>query len=77
MFKKLQQPKFKVLNIFYKQNLVLLSGISPVKYLEKIFALMVLVRQLLKMEKLKHLDFGILKNFYTQVPILEKSLKNS
>ena len=44
MFKKLQQPKFKVLNIFTNKIWQLLSGISPVKYLEKIFALMALVR---------------------------------
>ena len=77
MFKKLQQPKFKVLNIFYKQNLAIIKWNFSCKIFRKDISFDGLSEVTVKNGKIKkHLDFWDSgKNFYTQVPILGRIFK--
>ena len=72
MFKKLQQPKFKVLNIFYKQNLAIIKWNFACKIFRKDICFDGFSEVTVKNGKIKkHSDFWDSgKNFYTQVPIL-------
>ena len=77
MFKKLQQPKFKVLNIFYKQNLAIIKWNFSCKIFRKDICFDGLSEVTVKNGKIKkHLDFWDSgRNFYTQVPILGRIFK--
>ena len=77
MFKKLQQPKFKVLNIFYKQNLAIIKWNFSCKIFRKDISFDGFSEVTVKNGKIKkHLDFWDSgKNFYTQVPILGRIFK--
>ncbi len=77
MFKKLQQPKFKVLNIFYKQNLAIIKWNFSCKIFRKDICFDGFSEVTVKNGKIKkHLDFWDSgKNFYTQVPILGRIFK--
>ena len=77
MFKKLQQPKFKVLNIFYKQNLAIIKWNFSCKIYGKDICFDGFSEVTVKNGKIKkHLDFWDSgKNFYTQVPILGRIFK--
>ena len=77
MFKKLQQPKFKVLNIFYKQNLAIIKWNFSCKIFRKDISFDGFSEVTVKNGKFKkHLDFWDSgKNFYTQVPILGRIFK--
>ena len=77
MFKKLQQPKFKVLNIFYKQNLAIIKWNFSCKIFRKDISFDGFSEVIVKNGKIKkHLDFWDSgKNFYTQVPILGRIFK--
>ena len=77
MFQKLQQPKFKVLNIFYKQNLAIIKWNFSCKIFRKDICFDGLSEVTVKNGKIKkHLDFWDSgKNFYTQVPILGRIFK--
>ena len=77
MFKKLQQPKFKVLNIFYKQNLAIIKWNFSCKIFRKDICFDGLSEITVNNGKIKkHLDFWDSgKNFYTQVPILGRIFK--
>ena len=77
MFKKLQQPKFKVLNIFYKQNLAIIKWNFSCKIFRKDISFDGFSEVTVKNGKIKkHLDFWDTgKNFYTQVPILGRIFK--
>ena len=77
MFKKLQQPKFKVLNVFYKQDLAIIKWNFSCKIFRKDICFDGLSEVTVKNGKIKkHLDFWDSgKNFYTQVPILGRIFK--
>ena len=77
MFKKLQQPKFKVLNIFYKQDLTIIKWTFSCEILRKKICFDGLSEVTVKNGKIiKHLDFWDSgKNFYSQVPILGRIFK--
>ena len=77
MFKKLQQPKFKVLNIFYKHNLAIIKWNFSCKIFRKDICFDGLSEITVNNGKIKkHLDFWDSgKNFYTQVPILGRIFK--
>ena len=77
MFKKLQQPKFKVLNIFYKQNLAIIKWNFSCKIFRKDISFDGFSEVTVKNGKIKkHLDFWDSgKNLYTQVPILGRIFK--
>ena len=77
MFQKLQQPKFKVLNIFYKQNLAIIKWNFSCKIFRKDICFDGLSEITVNNGKIKkHLDFWDSgKNFYTQVPILGRIFK--
>ena len=77
MFKKLQQPKFKVLNIFYKQNLAIIKWNFSCKIFRKDICFDGLSEVTVNNGKIKkHLDFWDSgKNLYTQVPILGRIFK--
>lgn len=77
MFKKLQQPKFKVLNIFYKQNLAIIKWNFSCKIFRKDIYFDGFSEVTVKNGKIKkHSDFWDSgKNFYTQVPILGRIFK--
>ncbi len=77
MFKKLQQPKFKVLNIFYKQNLAIIKWNFSCKIFRKDICFDGFSEVTVKNGKIKkHSDFWDSgKNFYTQVPILGRIFK--
>ena len=77
MFKKLQQPKFKVLNIFYKQNLAIIKWNFSCKIFRKDICFDGLSEITVNNGKIKkHLDFWDSgKNLYTQVPILGRIFK--
>jgi len=77
MFKKLQQPKFKVLNIFYKQNLAIIKWNFFCKIFRKDICFDGFSEVTVKNGKIKkHSDFWDSgKNFYTQVPILGRIFK--
>ena len=77
MFKKLQQPKFKVLNIFYKQNLAIIKWNFSCKIFRKDICFDGLSEVTVNNGKIKkHLDFWDSgKKFYTQVPILGRIFK--
>ena len=77
MFQKLQQPKFKVLNIFYKQNLAIIKWNFSCKIFRKDIYFDGFSEVTVKNGKIKkHLDFWDSgKNLYTQVPILGRIFK--
>ena len=77
MFKKLQQPKFKVLNIFYKQDLAIIKWNFSCKIFRKDIYFDGFSEVTVKNGKIKkHSDFWDSgKNFYTQVPILGRIFK--
>jgi len=77
MFKKLQKPKFKVLNIFYKQDLAIIKWNFSCKIFRKDIYFDGFSEVTVKNGKIKkHLDFWDSgKNFYTQVPILGRIFK--
>ena len=77
MFKKLQQPKFKVLSIFYKEDLAIIKWNFSCKKFRKDICFDGLSEVTVKNGKIKkHLDFWDSgKNFYTQVPILGRIFK--
>ena len=77
MFQKLQQPKFKVLNIFYKQNLAIIKWNFSCKIFRKDICFDGLSEITVNNGKIKkHLDFWDSgKNLYTQVPILGRIFK--
>ena len=77
MFQKLQQPKFKVLNIFYKQNLAIIKWNFSCKIFRKDICFDGLSEVTVNNGKIKkHLDFWDSgKNLYTQVPILGRIFK--
>lgn len=77
MFKKLQQPKFKVLSIFYKEDLAIIKWNFSCKIFRKDICFDGLSEVTVKNGKIKkHLDFWDSgKNFYTQVPILGRIFK--
>jgi len=72
MFKKLQKPKFKVLNIFYKQDLAIIKWRFSCEILRKEICFDGLSEVTVKNGKIiKHLDFWDSgKSFYTQIPFL-------
>ena len=77
MFKKLQQPKFKILNIFYKQDLAIIKWNFSCKIFRKDICFDGISEVTVKNGKIKkHLDFWDSgKNFYAQVPILGRIFK--
>ena len=77
MFQKLQQPKFKVLNIFYKQNLAIIKWNFSCIIFRNDICFDGLSELTVNNGKIKkHLDFWDSgKNFYTQVPILGRIFK--
>ena len=77
MFKKLRQPKFKVLNIFYKQDLTIIKWTFSCEILRKEICLDGLSEVTVKNGKIiKHLDFWDSgKNLYTQIPFLGRIFK--
>ena len=77
MFKKLQQPKFKVLSIFYKEDLAIIKWNFSCKIFRKDICFDGLSEVTVKNGKIKkHLDFWDSgRNFYTQVPILGRIFK--
>lgn len=77
MFKKLQKPKFKVLNIFYKQDLTIIKWTFSCEILMKEICFDGLSEVTVKNGKIiKHLDFWDSgKNLYTQIPFLGRIFK--
>lgn len=77
MFKKLQKPKFKVLNIFYKQDLTIIKWTFSCEILNKEICFDGLSEVTVKNGKIiKHLDFWDSgKNLYTQIPFLGRIFK--
>ena len=77
MFKKLQKPKFKVLNIFYKQDLAIIKWKFSCKIFRRDICFDGLSEVTVENGKIKkHLDFWDSgKNFYTQIPVLGKIFK--
>jgi len=77
MFQKLQQPKFKVLNIFYKQNLAIIKWNFSCKIFRKDICFDGLSEVTVNNGKIKkHLDFWDSgKNLYTQIPFLGRIFK--
>ena len=77
MFKKLQKPKFKVLNIFYKQDLTIIKWTFSCEILRKEICFDGLSEVTVKNGKIiKHLDFWDSgKNLYTQIPFLGRIFK--
>ena len=77
MFKKLQKPKFKVLNIFYKQDLTIIKCTFSCEILMKEICFDGLSEVTVKNGKIiKHLDFWDSgKNLYTQIPFLGRIFK--
>ena len=65
MFKKLQKPKFKVLNIFYKQDLAIIKWRFSCERLRKEICFDGLSEVTVKNGKIiKHLDFGIMEKAF-------------
>ena len=77
MFKKLQKPKFKVLNIFYKQDITIIKWTFSCEILNKEICFDGLSEVTVKNGKIiKHLDFWDSgKNLYTQIPFLGRIFK--
>lgn len=77
MFKKLQKPKFKVLNIFYKQDLTIIKWTFSCEIFRKEICFDGLSEVTVKNGKIiKHLDFWDSgKNLYTQIPFLGRIFK--
>ena len=77
MFKKLQKPKFKVLNIFYEQDLTIIKWTFSCEILNKEICFDGLSEVTVKNGKIiKHLDFWDSgKNLYTQIPFLGRIFK--
>ena len=77
MFKKLQKPKFKVLNIFYKRDLAIIKWEFSCKIFRRDIYFDGLSEVTVKNGKVKkHLDFWDSgKNFYTQMPVLGRIFK--
>tara|TARA_E500000178_G_scaffold101285_1_gene100684 strand:- start:287 stop:694 length:408 start_codon:yes stop_codon:yes gene_type:complete len=77
MFKKLQKPKFKVLNIYYKQDLTIIKWTFSCEIFRKEIYFDGLSEVTVKNGKIiKHLDFWDSgKNLYTQIPFLGRIFK--
>lgn len=77
MFNKLQKPKFKILNIFYKKNLAIIKWKFSCKIFRREISFDGLSEVTVKNGKIKkHLDFWDSgKNFYTQMPVLGRIFK--
>ena len=77
MFKKLQKPKFKVLNIFYNRDLAIIKWKFSCKIFKRDIYFDGLSEVTVKNGKIKkHLDFWDSgKNFYTQIPVLGRIFK--
>ena len=77
MFKKLQKPKFKVLNIFYKQDLTIIKWTFSCEILMKEICFDGLSEVTVKNGKIiKHLDFWDSgKNLCTQISFLGRIFK--
>ena len=77
MFKKLQKPRFKVLNIFYKKDIAIIKWTFSCKIFNQEINFDGLSEVTVKKDKIKkHLDFWDSgKNFYTQVPFFGRIFK--